>query len=89
LFVDSESGLILATEMLVMQTTLSDLWAKLPLLIGRHLMSNGTLPSDVAVRSPWLLKLLLPLSQRLRISLALATELPALDAAREDLRQAF
>ncbi len=85
LVVDSESGLILGTQLLQAVPSLEAMWGQVDLELVRVLASNRILPARIKVRSAFLHQLLEPLAAELRFKLTRSRTLPALDEARDSL----
>jgi hypothetical protein len=89
LAVDSNSGMILGTELLRPQPSLEAMWGSVPLTLVSQFGHLGMLPSQISVRSPLLLQLFQPLAEALAFELELTSVLPSIDQAREGLLQMF
>ncbi len=85
LLVNSQNGMILGQEMLVIETTYIALLADVPMLVVQRLAGVGLLPSAVHVSSPELYQVLQPVMQAAGIKLVPKHRLPELEAARESL----
>lgn len=89
LAIDSNSGLILGTELLKPEPSLEAMWGSLPSTLVSQFARLGILPSQISVRSPILFQLLQPLAEELGFELKATPVLPSLDQARESLLQMF
>lgn len=89
LVVEQQSGMILGTEMLKPESTLTDMWGLIPLHLVRQLHRIGLVPKEIKVRSPLLLQLVQPLAGELGFKLKQSNKLSKLDSAKEFLFQRF
>jgi hypothetical protein len=89
LVVESESGMVLGSEMLGPDPTLNEMYGALPLNVVHLLAQIGIVPQEIKVRSPMLFQLLQTLTADLKFHLTPSHHLPMLDQAREFITQRF
>ena len=87
LMVDSQSGMILGTEMLHPETSLEAMWGLVPVNVVSQLARVGILPKEIKVRSDLLFQLLQPVAEELGFKLKKSRSLKSLDAVGESLFQ--
>ncbi len=87
LVVESESGMVLGSELLGPGPTLDEMYGAVPLHVVRLLAQIGIVPREIRVRSPLLLQLLQVLTDDLRFELVHSYHLPMLDEAKEFMTQ--
>jgi hypothetical protein len=87
--VEAQSGMVLGTEMLRVETSLEEMWGQIPLNVANHLAMLGATPGKISVRSALLLQVLEPLAQELRFELEQSHSLPSLDEAKAFLLDRF
>lgn len=87
LAVESRSGFVLGSEMLVPDPTEKAMYGRVPASVSRLLAGAGVLPQEVRVRSPLLFQLLESLADDLGITVVETPRLPALDQARDFVMQ--
>ncbi|MBM3236075.1 hypothetical protein FJZ31_07215 [Candidatus Poribacteria bacterium] len=87
LLIESNSGMILSTELLQPHPSLEVMWGSVPMTLVSQFARFGVLPSQISVRSPLLIQLLQPLAEALGFELKATPVLRSLDQARESLRQ--
>jgi hypothetical protein len=89
LFVEAESGMILGTELLDPTPSLEAMWGSVPLMVARQLARLEAIPREITVDSELLFALLQPLAESSPLELKRSHSLPALQAAKEALFEAF
>jgi hypothetical protein len=82
LVVEAQSGFVLGSELLTVETTLEEMWGQIPLHVMNRLAKLGAAPGKVWVRSELLLQLLRPVAEELRFELEQSDILPSLDEAK-------
>lgn len=87
LLVESRSGFVLGSEMLVPDPTEEAMYGRVPANVARLLAKASVLPREVHVRSTLLFQLLESLADDLGITLVETPKLPALDQARDFVTQ--
>ena len=85
LVVESESGLIVGTELLEPKPSLKEMWGRVPLTLLSQLVRLGIVPERIRVRTPFLCQMLQPLAGELGLEVTASDTLPALDEAKEEL----
>lgn len=85
--VDARSGMILGADVLAPKPTLDAVWAKAPEVFLKILRRMGSRPTEVAVSSERLYRLLEPVTAGLGIRLTLKPWLPTLEGAKAALAQ--
>jgi hypothetical protein len=89
MMVEQQSGMILGSEILKPEPTLTDMWGLIPLNLVQQLYRLGMVPKEIKIRSPLLLQLLQPLAKDLGFKLKEVKKLPTLDSAKEFMFQSF
>jgi hypothetical protein len=87
LAVESRSGFVLGSEMLMPDPTEEAMYGQVPAIVARLLARAGVVPREMRVRSPLLFQLLESLADDLRITVIETPKLPALDQAVDFVRQ--
>lgn len=83
MIVESQSGMILCSELLTPAPSLEAMWGLVPVTVVRRLAQVGIVPREVRVRSDLLVQLLQPLAEDLRFKLKQSHKLRSLDPAKE------
>jgi hypothetical protein len=81
MLVESESGFIVGSDLLVAKPSWDEMWFQLPVRVLEALLSSGILPAEIAVRRERLAYFLGTICEQLGIRLQLVDRLPALDRA--------
>ena len=81
LIVETQSGLILSTDMMEPQPSLEAMRATLPFKLAEAMSQLSAIPRVVVVRAETTASLLAPLAAELGIQIKLSPKLPSLDAA--------
>jgi hypothetical protein len=89
LIVDSESGIVLGSDVLAAEEGLEDMHAEIPDTIVESLANLALVPTEIWVRSHVLLIMLAPLAEVLGFELDWQPVLPNLDPAVEFMTQRF
>jgi hypothetical protein len=89
LMAHARSGVILGLETVAVETTLEELWGRLPALVSQFLAKAKLRPKELRVRNPVLLTVLEPLTRDLGSRLKDAARLPKIDAIRGPLLEHF
>jgi hypothetical protein len=87
LLVEATSGLAMGFELLKANPSLQEMWGQVPGRVVQKLADLGTIPEEVRVSSPLLFQLLQPVTDRLGLRITQVDDLPALEAARDELLQ--
>lgn len=82
LMVDARSGMVLLVDLLQIETTMDDLYGRVPGRLLDDFVEKGSVPQEMHIAEDWLYELLQPLAQQVGFKLQLVREIPALDAAR-------
>lgn len=85
LVADSQSGMILGVEMIAPLPTVESAWEIIPQSLIDSCLHNGSIPEKITVRDERHYQLLLPLTKTMRFTLQRHDQLPALDAAMEEI----
>jgi hypothetical protein len=89
LVVERDSGFVIGSELLQVETTLEAMWGEVSVTLLRQMARMGIVPRQIGVRSPLLLQLLQPLGEELKFKIRLITAMRSLDSAKEFLMQRF
>jgi hypothetical protein len=89
LVVERDSGMVLGSELLKPEPSLEAMWGSLSDVLARQLVSLGSVPAQIKVRTPFDAGLLQPLADELGIEVKVARVLRSLDEAMESLIQWF
>jgi hypothetical protein len=89
LMVESESGMILGSELLAPEPGLVEMWGTVPMKVVQQLARMGILPREIKVRSFQLLALLKLLEEELDVEVKASPRLASLDQAKEALLHRF
>ncbi|MEZ4860616.1 MAG: hypothetical protein R3C14_04890 [Caldilineaceae bacterium] len=87
LFVESESRMVVSTEVLAPLPSLEAMWARVPLTVVQKLLEIGVMPQEIDVSSPQLQHLLGTLQPDLGFQVKRKRRLPALDQARRAMER--
>ncbi len=87
LTVDTQSGMILGSELLKPDPSPEAMWGSVPATVAHQLAGAGILPEEVTVRSELLFQLLQPLAESLRFKPEHSQILPNLHPVKEYLLQ--
>ncbi len=87
--VEAQSGFVLGTELLTVETTLEEMWGTIPLHVVNQIALLGTVPRQVRVRTPLLMQLLKPLAEDLGFKLRQSKTLRSLDQAKRFMLDRF
>lgn len=82
LVVDGDNGMVLGNDMMLAETTFSDLLAELPNRVAHMLLQLGLLPQTILVSNPLLYELIALLPASANFSLQLVDDLPYLEQAK-------
>jgi hypothetical protein len=82
---DSRSGMIVGTELLKPEPSLTEMRAGVPLTLSGWLAQAGVVPGEIRARSELLLELLRPLADMLTIKLEQSDRLPSIDTAVDSM----
>jgi hypothetical protein len=85
LMVDSETGIILGHEMLMVETSLQDMWARVPGRIVEKLRNLGVRPTSLAVRSGPIAVVVQAVAEVLGLRVRVGGNLSTLDSAKDHL----
>jgi hypothetical protein len=80
---DGQSGMIIASEMMTIEDSLTEMHGRVPMLLATRLAEAGVMPAEISVRPGLLAGLLLPLADLLNLRLREADQLPGIDAAMD------
>ena len=83
--VESKSGLIVAHETFIADSSLENMYGKVPGVMVHHFFKTRILPQEIRVRSGLLYALLEPIAEELKIRLRVHDLLPSLDDAKQTL----
>lgn len=86
---EAQNGLVLGTDLLTVETSLEELWGRVPTHVLGHFAQMDAAPREVWVRSPLLFQLLQPLAEELHFRLREAKSLPSLDEAKAFMLERF
>jgi hypothetical protein len=86
---EAQSGFVLGTDLLTVETSLEELWGQVPTRVLGHFAKMDAPPREVRVRSPLLFQLLQPLAEELHFMLREAKRLPSLDEAKAFMLERF
>jgi hypothetical protein len=89
LLVDAKTGFVYTTDVLSIETTLEEMWERVPLTFVHELARIKMVPQTVVVSTGFLFELIAPVSAELGFQLKLADSLPALEAAQEFMLATF
>jgi hypothetical protein len=78
---DGQSGMIIASEMLTIEDSLTEMHGRVPMLLATWLAEAGVVPAEISLRPGLLAGLFTPLANLLNIRLVEADQLPGIDAA--------
>jgi len=82
---DGQSGMIIASEMMTIEDSLTEMHGRVPMLLATRLAGAGAMPAEIIVRPGLLAGLLNPLANLLNIRLREADQLPGIDAAVDSM----
>lgn len=82
---DGQSGMIIASEMMTIEDSLTEMHGRVPMLLATRLAEAGVMPAEISVRPGLLAGLLNPLANLLNIRLREAGQLPGIDAAMDSM----
>lgn len=83
--VEGRSGYIVATEMLYVETTLEEMWTRVPETVLRQLVQINVKPAVIKIRPGPLHGFLAPIANQIGVSLRTARRLRYLDEAKESM----
>jgi hypothetical protein len=89
LIVESESGMLLDSELLAPEPGLVQMWGTVPMKVVHQLARMGILPREIKIRSFQLLALLQLLEEELDVEVKAVPRLRSLDRAKEALLHRF
>lgn len=81
LILDSETGMIVGTEMIDPLPTPEEMWGRVPAIIVEKLVSTGLRPESITVRKPILYSIFQSVCEELAVSLQLTQQMPIMDEA--------
>jgi hypothetical protein len=84
---ESQSGMILANDLLTPLPSIDEMRAEVPAKTARHLLGLGVIPEIFAVRSEMTADLLEPLAREMNIRLKISPRMPAIDSALDFMMQ--
>jgi len=89
IIVESQSGMILAGDLLHPNPSLETMWSELPLKFLQLFAGLRAIPAEIRVRSPLLQQLIQTIQPELGFKLKQSNRLPALDSAQNEMTQFF
>ena len=84
---DSQSGMVLGTNMLQLETTVAELRGGVPNNLAKTLAQFNAVPKSIVVGSEWLAEALKPLASEVGLKIYQADRLPAVEAMMGFMRQ--
>ena len=89
LVVESDSGMVLGSELLKPEPGLVEMWGLIPVTVVYQFANMGMVPRQVKVRSSELFQLLQVLAEEMGFEVKTTPRLPSLERAKEFLLQGF
>ncbi len=87
MIVESESGVVMASELLTPTPNMSAMWGSVPMCMAQVLARANIVPTTIQVTNPLLPSLLQPLARELNCKFRQVRSMPALEAAKESMKQ--